>query len=128
MIAWAISLSILAILGVIGVGTYLYFTQPEVIDLSDVETIVDSKVKLIEIKLEDLQYDFDDIEIIDMDDYIDFDEFDDELETLDEMIEDNEDDIKDNSRDINDILDCIEEYSYVGDGNYTELKDCIANI
>ncbi len=117
----AVVLSIIALFISLFAGSYAYFNQPEVIDLSDVETTVDSKVKLIEIKLDDLQYDIDDIEIIDLDDYIEFDDFWDELEDLEEMIEDNEDDINNNEDDIDDILDCIKDNK-----NVTDVRDCLS--
>ena len=119
----AIVISLLAIVGVIGIGAYIYFTQPDEItfDLSDVEDTVDSKVKLIEINLKDLQYDFEDIEIIDMDDYLEVNDFWDELEKLEDDIDENKDDIRDNSRDIDDIMDCAEDYP----NNSTKFIDCL---
>ena len=118
----ALILAIIAFIGVLGIGCYVYF-EPEIdFDFNDVGDAIDSKVDLIKIKIDNIVEDIKDLKDknLDMDEYLEVDDFEDELENLEEMIEDNEDDINDNEDDIDEIVDCIK-----NNNNITAIQNCL---
>ncbi len=106
--ALAICLSIIAILSVIGVGTYVYFTQPEEVDLNGIfdNTLA---INVLQEDVEDLQDDFDDLDLTC------------DCEVDEDDLEDLQDDIKDLE---NNIEDCAEDYP----NNITKLASCLKKL
>lgn len=113
--ALAVVLSILALFACIGIGGYIYLNQSQSIDISGISDNA-LKITLIQNDVNNLESDIDNLDLT-----CDCDIDEDDFEDLEEEIEDNHNDIKD-------IIKCIEEYTYTGEGNHTALRDCIEDI
>ena len=99
----AMIVAIVAILGVFGVGSYMYFNQPEDVDVSD---MFENSIAINE-NARDIGQLEDDIKLFELDDEI--------LSNLIEEVDDNHDDIRD-------VIRCLRKYDSVND---SEFEECI---
>lgn len=114
--AIAISLSIIALVACLVIGTVMYFNQPESVDISGIN---ENSILITSLQNDvgDLQDEVDDIPLSEVSE--------DDLEDLEESIEDLEEDIDDIEDAIEDIEYGDVEECFVDSVNWTEFKACL---